>query len=294
MDNRAEVRDFLITRRGRVKPEHVGLPAGANRRVTGLRRSEVAALAGVSVDYYTRIERGSVHGVSPEVLDSLARALLLDDAERAYLFDLARATGPVARPPKRGNPSTWTPHPGLRWVLDAVTGGPAFVRNGRMDLLAANPLARALYAEVYDTPDHPPNMVRHLFLDERARGFYPDWDGFADITVAILRTEAARDPQNTDLRDLIDEIAVGSDAFRRRWGDHHVRHHGSGFKTFNHPVVGEMTLAYEGFSMEGEPGLTFTIYTPEPGTPSARRMRRLASSITRGHGDEHGATESER
>lgn len=242
-----------------------------------MRRSEVAALAGVSVEYYTKLERGALSGASPEVLDALARALLLDSAERAHLFDLAHAASPVARPPKRRNLRSWAPHQGLQWMLDAVTAGPAFVRNGRMDLLATNLLARAFYADVFEMAGQPPNIARFTFLDDRAFEFYPDWDAFAEVTVAILRTEAGRDPHNKDLQDLIGELSTRSDEFRRLWGTHDVRHHGSGFKTFRHPIVGEMTLAYEGMSMEAEPGLTLTVYTAEPGSPSAERMRLLAS-----------------
>jgi transcriptional regulator with XRE-family HTH domain len=280
MDNKAEVKEFLTTRRAKVTPAEVGLPAGTNRRVPGLRRSEVATLAGVSVEYYTKLERGAVAGASPEVLESLARALRLDDAERAHLFDLAHAASPVARPPKKRDGRTWVPSSGLQWALDAVTAGPAFVRNGRMDLLATNTLARAFYTELYDMPGRPagpPNVARHAFLDDRALNFYPDWDAFADITVAILRTEAARDPRNASLHDLIGELCTRSDEFRTRWGAHDVRHHGSGFKSFNHPVVGEMTLAYEGMQMEEERGLTWTVYAAEPGSPSADAMRLLAS-----------------
>lgn len=277
MDSRADAREFLTTRRARVTPEQVGLPAGTNRRVSGLRRSEVATLAGVSVEYYTKLERGSLSGASAEVLDALARALLLDEAERAHLFDLAHAASPVARPPRRRSARTWTPHPSLQWMLDAVTVGPAFVRNGRMDLLATNALARALYRDAFDMPGRPPNIARFTFLDERATAFYPDWGAFADVTVAILRTEAGRDPHNRDLHDLVGELSTRSLEFRTRWGAHDVRHHGTGFKTFRHPVVGELTLAYEGMALEAEPGLTLTIYTAEPATPSAERMRLLAS-----------------
>ncbi|RZL84599.1 MAG: XRE family transcriptional regulator [Rhodococcus sp. (in: high G+C Gram-positive bacteria)] len=277
MNNRAEVREFLTSRRARVTPEQVGLPAGTNRRVEGLRRSEVATLAGLSVEYYTRLERGAISGASPEVLDSLARALCLDDAERAHLFDLAHAASPVARPPKRRNPKSWAPHRSLQWALDAISGGPAFVRNGRMDIVAANMLGRAFYKDVYDMPGQPPNLARFTFLDDRAFQFYPDWEMFAEVTVAILRTEAARDPHNKDLHDLIGEMCTRSEDFRRRWGAHNVRHHGTGFKTFHHPIVGEMTLAYEGLAMEAERGLTITIYAAEPGTPSAERMQLLAS-----------------
>lgn len=280
MENNAEVKEFLTTRRAKVTPGEVGLPAGTNRRVPGLRRSEVATLAGVSVEYYTKLERGAVAGASPEVLESLARALRLDDAERAHLFDLAHAASPTARPPKRRDGRTWTPGPGLQWALDAVTAGPAFVRNGRMDLLATNTLAKAFYTQLYDMPGRPagpPNIARQAFLDDRARDFYPDWEGMADITVAILRTEAARDPHNKALHDLVGELSTRSDEFRTRWGAHDVRHHGSGFKHFHHPEVGEMTLAYEGLRMEGERGLTWTIYAPEPGSPSEDAMKLLAS-----------------
>jgi transcriptional regulator with XRE-family HTH domain len=208
----------------------VGLPVGTNRRVPGLRRSEVATLAGVSVEYYTRLERGAIKGASPEVLGSLARALCLDDAERAYLFDLAHAASPVARPPRRRMSKTWTPHTSLQWALDAVTAGPAFVRNGRLDLLAVNLLTRAFYMDLYDMPGQPPNIARFTFLNDRAHEFYPDWDVFADVTVAILRTEAGRDPHNKELHDLIGELSTRSDEFRRRWGAHNVRHHGTGVK----------------------------------------------------------------
>jgi len=235
MENRAEVREFLITRRERIEPEAVGLPTGRSRRVEGLRRSEVAALAGVSVEYYTRMERGAIGGASPEVLNALARALRLDDAERAHLFDLAQAAGPVARPPRKRPSKGWTPHRSLQWTLDAVNAGPAFVRNGRMDLLAVNRLARAFYSELYEMPWQPPNIARHAFLDERAQAFYPDWDGFADVTVAILRTEAARDPHNKELHDLIGELSTRSQEFGRRWGAHDVRHHGTGFRRFVTP-----------------------------------------------------------
>ena len=287
MNNQADVREFLTSRRAKVTPEQVGLPAGHGRRVKGLRRSEVATLAGVSVEYYTRIERGAIRGASSEVLDALSRALLLDDAERAHLFDLAHAASPVARPPRRRSAKTWAPHDSLQWALDVVTAGPAFVRNGRMDLLAANLLARAFYQDLYDMPGTPPNIARYTFLDERAHDFYPDWDAFAEVTVAILRTEASRDPHNKELHDLIGEISTRSEDFRQRWGAHNVRHHGRGFKTFRHPNVGELTLAYEGMDLESEPGLTLTIYTAEPGSSSAEAMRLLASWAASDTNDAH-------
>lgn len=277
MDNRSEVRDFLTSRRARVSPADVGLPSGTNRHVAGLRRTEVATLAGISVEYYTRLERGAIRGASPEVLHSVAKALRLDEAERAHLFNLAHAASPVGRPPRRRSPKTWTPHPSLQWVLDAITAGPAFVRNGRMDILAANPLGRAFYADCYTMPGSPPNLARFTFLDDRATEFYPDWDELAAITVSILHTEAGRDPHDKALHDLIGELTTRSAEFSRLWSAQNVRHHGAGFKRFRHSVVGELTLAYEGLEMEAEPGLTLTIYTAEPGTASAERIQLLAS-----------------
>ena len=280
VDNRQEVREFLVSRRAKITPEQAGLPTGSNRRVPGLRRSEVAALADVSIEYYSKLERGSLAGVSAGVLDAVARALRLDDAERAHLFDLARAAdGTSAIVRKRSRGKQWVPHRSLQWTLDAVTAGPAFVRNGRMDLLAANQLARAFYSPVYAsaTPQQPANIARFQFLDAASHDFYPDWNTFADICVAILRTEAGRNPHDRELHDLIGELSTRSDAFRTRWGAHDVRHHSTGSKTFHHPVVGDITIAYEGLEMAAEPGLTLTIYTAEPGSPSEDALSLLAS-----------------
>jgi transcriptional regulator with XRE-family HTH domain len=278
VDNRTEVREFLVSRRAKISPEQAGLPAGDNRRVPGLRRAEVAALAGVSIEYYAKLERGVLAGVSTGVLDAIARALRLDDAERAHLFDLAQAAnGSGLLRPRRRRARQWTPHRSLQWTLDAVTAGPAFVRNGRMDLLATNRLARAFYDRVYADPQRPPNLARFTFLDEAAHDFYPDWDSAADICVAILRTEAGRDPRDKDLHDLVGELCTRSAEFRTRWGTHDVRHHGTGAKRFRHHVVGDLTLAYEGLEMAAEPGLTLTVYAAEPGSPSEDALRLLAS-----------------
>ncbi|WP_159765924.1 helix-turn-helix transcriptional regulator [Streptomyces sp. HM190] len=279
MDNQAEIREFLTSRRAKITPEQAGLPAGTRRRVPGLRRSEVAALADVSVEYYAKLERGNLAGVSPAVLEAVARALQLDDAERAHLLNLAQAADgtDVLTRPRRRTPRAWSPHRSLQWVLDAVTAGPAFVRNGRMDILAANQLARAFYADVYATPGNQANLARFQFLDPASRRFYPDWDQAADMAVAILRTEAGRNPHDKDLHDLVGELSTRSDDFRTRWGAHNVRHHGSGTKRFHHPAVGDLTLAYEGLEMTAEPGLSLTIYTAEPGSPSEEGLRLLAS-----------------
>ncbi|MFE9423731.1 helix-turn-helix transcriptional regulator [Kitasatospora sp. NPDC006697] len=279
MDNSREVREFLTSRRAKITPEQAGMPSGPRRRVPGLRRSEVAALADLSVEYYAKLERGSLAGASPAVLEAVARALQLDDAERAHLLHLAQAadgSDTLARP-RRRTTRQWTAHPGLQWMLDAITGGPAFVRNGRMDLLAANQLARAFYTEVYDTPANQGNLARYQFLDPAARRFYPDWDQAADITVAILRTEAGRDPHDKDLHDLVGELSTRSDDFRTRWGAHNVRHHGTGTKRFHHAAVGDLTLAYEGMHMAAAPGLTLTVYTAQPGSPDEQGLRLLAT-----------------
>jgi transcriptional regulator with XRE-family HTH domain len=280
MDNRAEVREFLLTRRAKITPAQAGLPDVGTRRVTGLRRGEVAALAGVSIEYYSKLERGSLAGVSASVLDAIARALQLDDAERAHLFHLAAAadgTSAIMRPQRRTT-KRWTPRPSLQWTLDAITTGPALIRNGRMDLLATNHLGRAMHATLYDTASGgPPNFARYTFLDEDSRRFYPDWDTAADTAVAILRTEAGRDPYDKGLHDLVGELSTRSEDFRGRWSSHNVRLHGAGTKHFHHHVVGDLTLAYESLDMVAEPGLTLTIYAAEPGSPTADALALLAS-----------------
>ncbi|MFH8798111.1 helix-turn-helix transcriptional regulator [Streptomyces sp. NPDC017936] len=279
MDNQREAGEFLTSRRAKITPEQAGLPAGTRRRVPGLRRSEVAALADVSVEYYAKLERGNLAGVSPAVLEAVARALRLDDAERAHLLHLAQAAdgSDVLTRPRRRTTRQWKAHRSLQWTLDAVTAGPAFVRNGRMDLLATNRLARAFYADVYADPRNQANLARFAFLDPSSRRFYPDWDQAADIAVAILRTEAGRDPHDKDLHDLVGELSTRSDDFRTRWGAHDVRHHGTGTKRYHHHAVGDLTLAYEGLEMAAAPGLTLTVYTAEPGSPSEEGLRLLAS-----------------
>ncbi|MDG9688630.1 helix-turn-helix transcriptional regulator [Streptomyces sp. DH17] len=278
MDNRAEVREFLTSRRAKITPEQAGLPSGSRRRVPGLRRGEVAALADVSVEYYAKLERGNLAGVSPAVLEAVARALQLDDAERAHLLNLAHAAdGSDALTRPRRRTAQWKPHRSLQWVLDAVTAGPAFVRNGRMDLLAANALARAFYTDVYASAGNQANLARFQFLDPASRRFYPDWEQAADAAVSILRTEAGRNPHDKGLHDLVGELSTRSDAFRTRWGAHNVRHHGTGTKRFHHHTVGDLTLAYEGLEMAAAPGLTLTIYTAEPGSASEEGLRLLAS-----------------
>jgi hypothetical protein len=279
MDNRAEVREFLTSRRAKITPEEARLPQMGQRRVPGLRRSEVAALAGMSVEYYAKLERGSLGGVSASVLDAIARALQLDEAERAHLFHLAHAADgtSAAMRPRRRSPKEWTARSSLQWTLDSITAGPAIVGNNRSDLLATNHLGRALYADVYNNHDAPPNFARFTFLDSAAHRFYPDWDLAADITVANLRTAAGQDPHDKNLHDLVGELSTRSDEFRRRWGAHNVRTHGTGTKHFHHHVVGDLALAYESLDLRAEPGLTMTIYAAEPNSPTAHALALLAS-----------------
>jgi transcriptional regulator with XRE-family HTH domain len=274
MDNRGEVRDFLASRRARITPEQAGLPLfGGNRRVPGLRREEVALLAGVSVDYYTRLERGNLNGASDSVLEALARALQLDEAERAHLLDLARA----AAPGTRRRPAAQRIRPGVQRILDAMTGAPALVRNGRLDYLAANRLGRALYAPVFDSPAGPPNSARFLFLDPRSPDFYGDWDRTANDLVAMLRSEAGRNPYDRALSDLIGELSTRSETFRTRWAAHNVRLHRTGSKQLHHPAVGDLDLTYEAMELAADPGLSIHVYTAEPASSSADALNLLAS-----------------
>jgi len=279
MDNRAEVREFLMSRRAKVAPERAGLPAGPNRRVAGLRRTEVAVLAGVSVEYYAKLERGAIAGASAAVLDAISDALQLDDAERAHLFDLARAADGIPASGRARRRATKQSHarPSLSWALEAVTGGIAFVRNQQQDMVAINSLGRAFYSPLIGDGGRTPNLARFQFLDPASRQFYPDWDRFAEMCVAIMRAEAGRNPHDREFQDLIGELSTQSETFRRLWGAHDVRTHGTGTKRFHHPIVGEVSLAYEELSITAEPGLVMMIYTAEPGSPSAERLRLLAS-----------------
>ena len=279
MDNRAEVREFLISRRAKVTPADAGIPGGANRRVPGLRRTEVAALAGVSVEYYAKLERGAIAGASSAVLDAVSRALQLDDTERAHLLDLARAADgiPASGRPRRRATKQSSARPSLQWALEAITDGVAFVRNPQQDLLATNALGRAFYAPVIGDSGRTPNLARFQFLDPASRDFYPDWDVFAGMCVAVMRAEAGRDPHDPALQELVGELSTRSDVFRRLWAAHDVRTHGSGTKRFNHPIVGELVFAYEELAITHDPGLVLLVYTAEPGSPSQERLRLLAA-----------------
>jgi len=272
-----DITEFLTSRRTRVTPEQVGLPTWGPRRVKGLRREEVASLAGVSVEYYKRLERGNASGVSESVLEALAQALRLDDAERAHLFDLARAANPVA--PKRrraGGPNSHRVRPVVLRILDSMNA-PAIVRNSRVDYLAANPLGRALYAPVFESREQPANSARFTFLDSAAQEFYVDWERTAKDLVAHLRSEAGRNPYDRGLSDLVGELSTRSPEFRTWWAAHNVRYHQTGTKRLRHPVVGELELDYEVMEVSADDGLTIAAYSAETGSRSAEALDLLAS-----------------
>jgi transcriptional regulator with XRE-family HTH domain len=275
MEFQQEIRGFLMSRRARITPEQAGLPyVGGNRRVKGLRREEVAMLAGLSVEYYTRMERGQLGGASESVLDAIARALQLNDDERAHLYDLARSVAPGShrKRPKRTSPITTS----VQQVLDSMSV-PALVQNGRLDLLAANDLGRALYADLFDMAQQPPNFARYVFLDPRAEKFYADIIEAKNLLVAVLRATAGRDPLDKQVIELIGELSTRSADFTTRWAKHNVRRHSRGRKTVNHPAVGRMDLAYDDFALPGDPHVTITTYTADPGTPSADGLTLLAT-----------------
>ncbi|MFJ5304400.1 helix-turn-helix transcriptional regulator [Streptomyces sp. NPDC088350] len=276
MDRSTEIREFLRTRRARVTPEQAGLtPYPGVRRVPGLRREEVAQLAGVSVDYYVRLERGRTQSVSDAVLEAVARALRLDDTERAHLFDLARPT--TTRSRHRRPLSPQRVRPVLYRALDSL-GTPAIVLGRRMDVLAANRLGYALFTDFQARPHRERNFARYVFLDETARALYADhWETAAGDCVATLHLYAGRRPDDPQLTELIGELSVHSDVFRRMWADHDVLAHTTGTKRLHHPLVGDLTLDYVVLAVEGDPDQNLTILTPEPASPSAEALDILAS-----------------
>lgn len=274
MDVRKDAAEFLRSRRARLSPEDAGLPAwGGNRRVKGLRREEVALLAGVSVEYYVRLERGNLGGASQSVLDSVANALQLDEAERAHLHDLARTSSTRVA---AGRPARRTVRPPVQWLLDSMTGTAAYVRNARIDILATNTLGRALYAPVFEMPGRP-NIARFVFLDPRSQEFFLEWPKVAGESAALLRTLAGENPYDQGLTELVGELSTRSDLFRTLWAAHDVRQHRTGVKRFHHPLVGEMTLAYESMELAADTGLRLNAYMAEPASPSAEAFNLLAS-----------------
>lgn len=275
LDSRTELGEFLKTRRARLTPADVGLPVytGA-RRVPGLRREEVALLAGMSVEYYTRIERGSFTAISDSVLDGIAHALHLDDAEQAHLRTLAGT--PSGRLPRRP-PARRRVRPSIQRVLDAMPLTPAFVLSPRTDILATNTLGRAVNQPLHESQGEHVNHARYLFLDRRSAEFWRDWAKIADQTVATMRAEAGRNPFDRDITDLVGELATRSDEFRTRWATHNVRLHTHGTKRIHHPLVGDLDLPYETIPLPADPGQSLLIYTPDPHSRTQEALNLLAS-----------------
>jgi transcriptional regulator with XRE-family HTH domain len=277
MDAARELSEFLTGRRAKVTPEQVGLRSYGRRQVPGLRREEVASLAGVSVEYYKRLERGNASGASDSVLEALADALQLDDAERAHLFDLARAASPI--PVRRARrASSQKVRPVVQRIVDSI-GAPATLSNMRGDYLAANALGRALYAPLFESPEQPPNSARFTFLDPAAQQFFPDWEKLARDVVANLRSEAGRNPHDRALTDLVGELSMRSEPFRKWWAAHDVRYHQTGRKRLHHPTVGELELDYEVMEIAADSRLRLAVFTAEPGSRSAEALDLLGSWV---------------
>ncbi|WP_210493223.1 helix-turn-helix transcriptional regulator [Patulibacter sp. SYSU D01012] len=273
------LREFLRSRRARVDPADVGLPAGpGTRRVPGLRREELARLAAVSVDYYVRLEQGRARNVSPEVLEAVAAALRLDEHERAHLFDLARpdrARQPLSAPPPQ------RVRPGVRRLLDTLPT-PAFVVGRRLDVLATNAMTRALLCDFDALPPRERNHARWVFLDPTARERYVDWPAIARDNVAALRMDAGRWPDDPELSALVGELSVKSPEFAGWWAAHDVLRQSHGSKRYRHPVVGDLTVSYEALPVPDADEQTLFVYTVEPGSPSERALALLASWAAEG------------
>jgi transcriptional regulator with XRE-family HTH domain len=273
------IREFLTTRRARLSPEQVGVRSYGTRRVPGLRREEVAGLAGISVEYYTQLERGNVAGASEDVLEAVTRALQLDDVERSHLFDLVHTARQERR---RRAPVAAKIGPYARQVLEAIPDAAAFIRNGRLDILATNRVAAVLYADAFADAGRPVNLARFVFLDLASQRFYRAWDQIADQTVGSLRAEVGRDPDDEHLRALIGELTMRSDDFAQRWATHDVRQYRSGTQPFHHATIGDIDLAYEALELVSAPGQTLVVYTAEPGSPSERALRSLVAPLKEG------------
>ena len=275
---RQEISEFLTTRRARITPEAAGLPNyGGTRRVTGLRREEVAMLAGVSVDYYTRIERGNINGVSESVLNAIMRVLNLDEIEQNYLLNLAGQGG--SHKPRARKPVTTQVRPGLIRLIDAMPGSPSYIRDNKLGILAANPLAAELFAVMGDLNSGEVNVARFFFLDSRAPEFFVDWSKVAGDTVGVLRAQASKDPFDRELTDLIGELCTRSEFFASKWANHNVYEHKMGTKRFNHPEVGQIELFFEGLDLPTDPGLCVVTYLAEANSPAADSLKLLAMKV---------------
>jgi len=279
MDTRGDISDFLTTRRAKLTPEQVGLPDfGGRRRVPGLPREEVALVAGMSSEYYKRLERGNAAGVSESVIDGVSRALQLDEAEHAHLKDLIRAANAGDRPQQRQRPVRKSQlSPGMRQTIDAMSTVPVFVQNGRLDAIATNSLGRALFSEMLDDVRPPGNAARFIFLEARAQSFYRDWEAQTRQIVAVLRAEVGRSPYDRQLNDLVGELSTRSDLFRKLWGAHDVREHRTGLKNVHHPVVGDLDLTFQAMDFASDRGLQMIVFSAEPGSATHERLQLLAN-----------------
>lgn len=278
MDSHDELNEFLTSRRAKLSLAQAGLPDyGGRRRVPGLRREEVALLAGMSAEYYKRLERGNATGVSEAVIDGVSRALQLDEAEHAHLYDLVRTANAGAHPSRRRTARKTQLTAGMQQTIDAMSTVPVFVQNGRLDAVATNQLGLALFSEMFDGTRPPVNAARFVFLNPKAQTFYPDWEGNALQIVAILRAEAGRSPYDRHLSDLVGELSTRSDLFRRLWGAHDVREHRTGIKNLHHPIVGDLALTFQSMDLASDRGLQMLVFSAEPGSPSQERLQLLAS-----------------
>lgn len=280
MDIHDDLSEFLSSRRAKLTPAEAGLPDfGGRRRVPGLRREEVALLAGMSAEYYKRLERGNASGVSEAVIDGVSRALQLDEAEHAHLYDLIRTANAGAHPQRRKPTRKTQLTAGMQQTIDAMTTVPVFIQNGRLDFVSANRLGRALFSEMLDDTRPPANAARFVFLDPRAQTFYQDWEDNTRQMVAILRAEAGRSAYDRKLSDLIGELSTRSDLFRKLWGAHDVKEHRTGLKSLHHPVVGDLDLTFQSMDLTSDRGLQMLIFSAEPGSPSYERLQLLANWV---------------
>ena len=279
MDTAEAISEFLTTRRAKLTPAQVGLPDfGGRRRVPGLRREEVALVAGMSAEYYKRLERGNAAGVSEAVIDGVSRALQLDEAEHAHLCDLVRAANAGAHPQQRARTTRKTQlTSGMQQTIDAMSTVPVFIQNGRLDAVATNRLGAALFSEMLDSARPPANAARFIFLEPRAQTFYREWEAQTRQIVAVLRAEAGRSPYDRQLTDLVGELSTRSDLFRKLWAAHDVREHRTGVKRVHHPVVGDLDLTFQAMDLASDRGLQMIVFSAEPGSATQERLQRLAN-----------------
>jgi transcriptional regulator with XRE-family HTH domain len=278
MDHHDDIAEFLTSRRARLSPEQAGIPDfGGRRRVPGLRREEVAMLAGMSAEYYKRLERGNAAGVSEAVIDGVSRALQLDEAEYAHLYELVRTANAGSHPQRRRQARTTQLSAGMQQTVDAMSTVPVFIQNGRLDAVATNRLGRALFAPMLDDARPPANAARFVFLDPRSQEFYRDWEGNARQIVAVLRAEAGRSPYDRQLSDLVGELSTRSDLFRKLWGSHDVREHRTGIKSVDHPIVGPLDLTFQSMDLSSDRGLQMLVFSAQPGSPSHDGLHLLAN-----------------